>query len=281
MRIVRTIAETRDVVGKARTEGKIVGLVPTMGYFHEGHLTLMRQARRETGLVVVSLFVNPTQFGPAEDFGSYPRDLERDASLAESVGVDLIFSPSLQEMYPERFSSHVGVEGLTEGLCGASRPYHFRGVTTVVAKLFNIVQPDRAYFGTKDYQQFKVIERMVKDLNMRLDIIPIPTVREPDGLAMSSRNTYLNPEERQAALILRKSLDYARELAAAGQADARKLRAKIEEFIGSEPLASIDYVAVVDPETLKPVDEIGDEGVLVALAVRIGRTRLIDNEVVR
>lgn len=278
MRIVHTIAEARDITRKARAEGQTVGLVPTMGYFHEGHLTLMREARKQNDLVVVSLFVNPTQFGPNEDFKSYPRDLDRDASMAESVGVDLIFNPPVDEMYPEGYATSVEVEGITEGLCGASRPHHFKGVTTVVAKLFNIVQPDRAYFGMKDYQQLKVIERMTTDLNMPLEIVEVPTVREPDGLAMSSRNTYLSPEEREAALVLRKSLDHARDLVLGGLTDGHELRAAILEFIEREPLACIDYVEVVDSETLRPVKRI--EGrVLVALAVRIGRTRLIDNEV--
>jgi len=250
-----------------------------MGYFHEGHLTLMREARKETDLVVVSLFVNPTQFGPNEDFKSYPRDLDRDAAMAENVGVDMIFNPSVEEMYPQGYSTYVEVEGITGGLCGASRPGHFRGVTTVVTKLFNIVQPDRAYFGMKDYQQLKVIERMVRDLNMPLEIVSVPTVREPDGLAMSSRNTYLSPQERQAALVLRKALDYAQELVGSGLRDGGDLCARVQEFIGREPLASIDYVAVVDPDSLQPVDRIGDR-VLVALAVRIGKTRLIDNAVI-
>ena len=279
MRIVHTIAETRDIIGKAHADGKTVGLVPTMGYFHEGHLALMREACKQNGFVVVSLFVNPTQFGPNEDFKSYPRDLDRDASMAGSVGVDLIFNPPVEEMYPEGYATSVEVEGITEQLCGASRPHHFKGVTTVVAKLFNIVGPDRAYFGMKDYQQLKVIERMVADLNMAIEIVEVPTVREPDGLAMSSRNTYLSPEEREAALVLRKSLDRARDLVLGGLRDGHELRAKTREFIEREPRASIDYVEVVDSETLRSVERI--EGrVLVALAVRIGRTRLIDNEVI-
>lgn len=278
MEIVHTIAEVRAFVRQARTDGRTVGLVPTMGYFHEGHLALMREARKANDIVVVSLFVNPTQFGPSEDLAAYPRDLDRDAAMAESVGVDMIFNPSVEEMYPEGFATYVEVEGITEGLCGASRPHHFRGVTTVVAKLFNIVRPDRAYFGMKDYQQLKVIERMVKDLNMPLEIVPVPIVRESDGLAMSSRNTYLDPEERKAALVLRRSLDHAHELVRSGLRDGRDLCARIQEFIRREPLAGIDYVAVVDPETLDPVERL-EGGVLVALAVRIGRTRLIDNEV--
>jgi len=250
--------------------------VPTMGCFHEGHLSLMRRAREENGFVVVSLFVNPTQFGPSEDFREYPRDLDCDARLAEEVGVDLIFNPSVEEMYPEGYQTCVEVGKLSEGLCGASRPGHFRGVATVVLKLFNIVRPDRAYFGRKDYQQLKVIERMVRDLNLPVEIVGMPIVREPDGLAMSSRNAYLSPEEREAALALSKSLSYAQGLLGKGIVSGEELRRRVEEFIQRETLARIDYVAVVDPETLDRLAEVKDEAVL-ALAVRIGGTRLIDN----
>lgn len=279
MRILRTILETREAIATARNEGKTVGLVPTMGYFHEGHLSLMRKAREDNDLVVVSLFVNPIQFGPSEDFATYPRDLERDSRLAESVGVDLIFHPDEKEMYGEGYATYVRVERLTEGLCGASRPGHFEGVTTVVLKLLNIVQPDRAYFGRKDYQQLKVVEKMVADLNVPVQIVGLPTVREPDGLAMSSRNSYLTPEERQAALILSKALRYAQELLSEGVASAPELRSRVESFISREPLAQIDYVAVVHPETLEALMEI-DREALVALAVRIGKTRLIDNALI-
>ncbi len=278
MRIVHAIADVRSFIREVRAEGKSVGLVPTMGYFHEGHLTLMREARGSNDIVVVSLFVNPTQFGPNEDFGAYPRDLDRDAAMAAGVGVDLLFNPSVEEIYPDDYGTYVEVEGITECLCGAARPHHFRGVTTVVAKLFNIVQPDRAYFGMKDYQQLKVVQRMANDLNMPLEIVPVRIVREADGLAMSSRNTYLNPDERRAALVLRESLEYARDLFRLGMRDGSELSEKVRRFIAREPLADIDYVAVVDHETLQPVFQIGDR-VLVALAVRIGRTRLIDNEV--
>jgi len=280
MKIIHTISETREFIAQARSDGKSLGLVPTMGYFHEGHLSLMRQARQDNDLVVVSLFVNPTQFGPGEDFRDYPRDLDRDARMAEEVGVDLIFNPSVEEIYPEGYNTYVAVEKLAEGLCGAFRPGHFRGVTTVVLKLFNIVQPDRAYFGRKDYQQLKVIERMVKDLNVPVEVIGMPTVREPDGLAMSSRNMYLDPEERRAALVLSESLSYAQQLLGGGLTSGGELRARVEEFVKGEPLARIDYVAVVDPETLDPMAEVRDRAVL-ALAVRIGRTRLIDNGVIR
>jgi len=275
VKTVRTIAETRDFLHRARAGGKTVGLVPTMGYFHEGHLSLMRRARRDNDVVVVSIFVNPTQFGPDDDLGSYPRDFERDAKTAEQVGVDLIFNPSVEEMYPEACSSYVEVERLTEGLCGASRTGHFRGVATVVLKLFNIIHADRAYFGRKDYQQLKVIERMVRDLNLTVEIVGMPTVREADGLAMSSRNAYLSPEERRAALVLHRALGFGQKLLKEGLASGSRLREEVERLIRREPLASIDYVAVVDTETLEPLDEIEDQAVL-ALAVRIGPARLID-----
>lgn len=278
MLITYTIIETRERVRQARAEGKTIGLVPTMGFFHEGHLSLMRQARKDNDLVVVSLFVNPIQFGPGEDFRDYPRDLERDARMAEDAGVDLTFNPSVEEMYREGHDTYVAVRKLTEGLCGESRPGHFLGVTTVVLKLFNIIQPDRAYFGSKDYQQLKVIERMVRDLDVPVQIVPMPTVREPDGLAMSSRNAYLSPEERRAALILSKSLAYGQELLSRGVTSGEELRLRVEEFIRQEPLAEIDYVAVVDPEELDCLVSIEDKALL-ALAVRIGKTRLIDNAV--
>jgi pantoate--beta-alanine ligase len=281
MNITHTIAETREIICRARAEGKSIGLVPTMGFFHEGHLSLMRQARKDNDLVVVSLFVNPIQFGPSEDFRDYPRDLDRDARVAEEVGVDLIFNPSVEEMYREGHNTYVAVRKLTEGLCGASRPGHFLGVTTVVLKLLNIIQPDRAYFGQKDYQQLKVIERMVRDLDVPVEIVPMPIIREPDGLAMSSRNLYLSPEERRAALVLCKSLAYGQELLNQGVTSGEEeLRRKVEEFIEKEPLADIDYVAVVDPEDLDRLAEIEDKALL-ALAVRIGKTRLIDNKVMR
>lgn len=276
MKTVHTIAEARRFVRHARAGGKTVGLVPTMGYFHEGHLSLMRRARRDNDVVVVSIFVNPTQFGPDDDLGSYPRDFERDAKTAEQVGVDLIFNPSVEEMYPEGCSSYVQVERLTEGLCGASRTGHFRGVATVVLKLFNIIHADQAYFGRKDYQQLKVIERMVRDLNLTVEIVGMPTVREADGLAMSSRNAYLSPEERRAALVLHRALDFGQKLLKEGLSSGGRLREEVERLIRREPLASIDYVAVVDTETLEPLDEIEDQAVL-ALAVRIGPARLIDN----
>ena len=263
-----------------RLQGKSIGLVPTMGYFHEGHLTLMRRAREENDFLVVSLFVNPTQFGPNEDYERYPRDFERDRKQAEKEGVDLLFAPSVEDMYPPEYATYVEVTGtLTSVLCGAKRPGHFRGVTTVVAKLFNIVKPHKAYFGEKDAQQLRVIKRMVRDLNFDVEVISVPTVRESDGLAMSSRNEYLSPEERKAALVLWRSLNLARSLVEAGERSADRIISEMRRLIESEPLARIDYIEIVDSETLEKVDRIEGE-VLVALAVFIGTTRLIDNIVI-
>jgi len=273
MKVLSTIAEFKESRQKIKNP---VGLVPTMGYLHEGHLTLVRRAREKNRTVVVSIFVNPTQFGPREDFVQYPRDPERDLALLEKEKVDLVFTPSVEEMYPEGFCSWVEVEKVTDELEGAIRPGHFRGVTTVVAKLLNIVQPARAYFGQKDAQQAVVIKRMVADLNMNLDIIVVPTEREPDGLAMSSRNTYLSPEERQAALVLWKSLNLAQQLWSQGERKAERVRQQMTVLIQKEPLAKIDYVSIAEPETLEEIVEI-DRAALVSLAVRIGRTRLIDN----
>ena len=278
MKIVATITDMREAVRGARAEGKVVGLVPTMGALHAGHVALMRRARQECGLVVASVFVNPTQFEPKDDLEQYPRDLESDAAKAESAGVDLIFAPSAAEMYPPGFDAWVEVGGLTGILEGASRPGHFRGVTTVVAKLFNIVGPDKAYFGMKDYQQLKVIGKMVSDLDFPVEIVPVQTVREADGLAMSSRNAYLSVEERAAATVLHRALKLAEERIKSGERDPDRLRESVTELIRSEPLASVDYVAVVNPETLEPPVWIDGE-LLVALAVRVGQTRLIDNAI--
>jgi len=251
-----------------------------MGFLHEGHLSLMRRARLACDYVVVSIFVNPTQFGPNEDFARYPRDLARDMQLCETVAVDLIFHPTVAEMYPPNSLTTVRVSGITDTLCGASRPGHFEGVATVVSKLFNIVKPDAAYFGQKDAQQVAVIRRMVQDLNMDLEIVPVATMREPDGLAMSSRNVYLSPEERQGALVLSRSLRMAQEQVAAGERDMAALRAAMQAMIEGEPLAQVDYVAIVDYDTLRPVDRL--EGTaLAALAVKFGKTRLIDNAVLQ
>ncbi len=276
MNVVTNVAEVRRQVRAARREGKGVGLVPTMGYFHDGHLTLMRRARQQCGFVVVSLFVNPLQFGPAEDFGRYPRDLQRDSRLAESTGVDLLFVPAVDEMYPPGFDCHVEPGGVAGVLCGRSRPGHFRGVATVVTKLFNIVQPDLAFFGEKDYQQVVVIRRMVEDLNIPVTVVRVPTVREPDGLAMSSRNVYLSPDERRAALALSRGLRLALDAALSGERDPRVLRDIARDCIAREPLARIDYVEIRHPVTLGDTSDLREGGVL-AVAVYFGRTRLIDN----
>ncbi|HOK52886.1 MAG TPA: pantoate--beta-alanine ligase [Armatimonadota bacterium] len=276
MEVVRTIEALRAAVAAAKSEGKTVGLVPTMGALHQGHLSLIERSKEMDSFTVVSIFVNPTQFGPAEDFTRYPRPFEVDAEKCRKAGVDLIFAPLVEEVYPEGFATYVEVGGVTEMLEGAYRPGHFRGVATVVLKLFTAVEPKRAYFGMKDYQQLKVIQKMVRDLNLNIEIVPVPTFREPDGLAMSSRNAYLNPEERQAALCLYRALNIAREAVDAGERNAETVRQKALDVIQSEPLAKPDYVAVVDPETLMPIERI-DGPVLIALAVRIGNTRLIDN----
>jgi pantoate--beta-alanine ligase len=273
MQVVKTIPDIR--VLRQQVTGS-VGFVPTMGYLHEGHLALVKRARTENSTVFVSIYVNPTQFGPREDFGAYPRDLNRDLDLLRGEGVDVVFVPSDDEMYPPEFSSWVDVEKVTEQLEGASRPRHFRGVSTVVAKLFNIVQPSRAYFGQKDAQQAAVIKRMVADLNMGLEIVVVPTVRESDGLAMSSRNVYLSPEERQAATILFKALTLARQLWQGGEKDAEEIRRQMASLIQKEPLAQIDYVSIADADTLEESGVI-DRPALASLAVRIGKTRLIDN----
>ncbi|HCI59665.1 MAG TPA: pantoate--beta-alanine ligase [Ruminococcus sp.] len=279
MDICYTIKDVRERVNAWKREGLTVGFVPTMGYLHEGHKSLMESARANNDRVVVSVFVNPMQFGPNEDLESYPRDFEKDCALCESVGVDLIFHPEPEEMYADGFCSYVDMNGLTTELCGKSRPIHFRGVQTVVLKLFNIVKPDRAYFGQKDAQQLAVIRRMVKDLNVDTEIVGCPIVREADGLAKSSRNTYLNPDERKAALILSRSLKLGRELIENGETDSNAVIKAITDSINTEPLAKIDYVDVVDFDTITPVDRIG-KSVLVAIAVYIGKTRLIDNFII-
>ena len=253
-----------------------VGLVPTMGYLHEGHLSLVKTARAENPSVIVSIFVNPTQFSPGEDFKRYPRDTERDLARLEAANVDIVFIPTAAEMYSPQFNSWVEVGGITERLEGAARPGHFKGVTTVCAKLFNITRPHRAYFGQKDAQQAAVIKKMVRDLNMNLEISVLPTVREDDGLAKSSRNTYLNPEERRAALVLYQALTLAKKLRAQGETNAFRLRREMTELIRKQMLAAIDYVSIADAETLEELDTVTSPA-LVSLAVRIGTTRLIDN----
>jgi len=259
-----------------RLAGKVLGLVPTMGFFHEGHLELMRVAGRHCDVVIISLFVNPMQFGPREDLAAYPRDLKGDLEKARRAGVDIAFVPTVEQMYPEGFQSRVSVGKLTQHLCGLSRPTHFDGVTTVVAKLFNITKPHVAVFGQKDFQQLTVVSRMVKDLNMDLRIVGVPTYREPDGLAMSSRNTYLNAEERKSALCLKKSLDLARNMVDKGESRCATIKKAIEDTVRSHPYTQIDYVNLCDPVTLEDVDLLDDE-TLLALAVRVGNTRLIDN----
>lgn len=276
MKIVTTVKEVRELVKGWKKEGQSVGFVPTMGYLHEGHGSLISAARKDNDKVVVSIFVNPMQFGPTEDLESYPRDLEKDSAYCESLGADLIFHPEASEMYTDGFSSFVDMSVLTEELCGLSRPVHFRGVCTVVNKLFNIVQPDRAYFGQKDAQQLAVIKHMVEDLNMDVTVIGCPIVREEDGLAKSSRNTYLSPEERKAALVLSKTIFMGQKLVEEGMTDAKKLVALMKENIEKEPLAKIDYVKAVDGLTMQQVDTLKSPG-LVAMAVYIGKTRLIDN----
>ncbi|MBV8085567.1 MAG: pantoate--beta-alanine ligase [Chloroflexi bacterium] len=273
MQVCHTVAEVRKALKAAK---RPLGLVPTMGYLHAGHLALVKRARGENETVAVSIFVNPTQFGPNEDLAEYPRDMKRDLRLLEEEEVDLVFAPEPQEMYPLDFSTYVQVERVTEQLEGASRPGHFRGVATVVAKLFNSIQPDRAYFGQKDAQQLRVIRKMVDDLNMPVDIRAVPIVREKDGLAMSSRNVRLSPPERAAALVLSRALDAARALYDDGAREAQRLRDAMRAELAREPLAKPDYVSVADAETLRELGTI-DRPALVSLAVRVGPVRLIDN----
>lgn len=276
MKIVSTVEQVREEVKKWRQQGLTVGLVPTMGYLHEGHKSLIDKAVAQNDKVVVSVFVNPIQFGPTEDLATYPRDLERDAALCEDAGAALIFHPEKEDMYFDDFCTYIDMDGLTKGLCGKTRPIHFRGVCTVVGKLFNIVHPDRAYFGQKDAQQLAVIRRMVRDLNFDIEIVGCPIVREADGLAMSSRNTYLNEEERKAALVLSQAVRLGEELVEAGEKNAAVIKEKMIAHIEAEPLAKTDYVEIVDAQSLEPVSEIQGE-ILAAMAVYIGKTRLIDN----
>lgn len=279
MQIVKTIDEVRSAVKQWKREGLSVGLVPTMGFLHEGHKSLIERAVKENDRVVVSDFVNPTQFGPNEDLASYPRDLDRDAKLCEDAGAALLFNPEPEEMYYEDRTTSVNMEGLTKELCGKSRPIHFSGVCTVVSKLFHIVTPDRAYFGQKDAQQLAVIKRMVRDLNFDIEIVGCPIIREEDGLAKSSRNTYLSEEERKAAVILNQSLKVGKEMIEKGEKDAAKVKEAIVKNLTTEPLAKIDYVEVVDFHTIEPITTIKGS-VLTAIAVYIGKTRLIDNFIV-
>ena len=274
MQVTKTVEETRKQIKQWKKEGKTIGLVPTMGFLHEGHASLIRKCREQNDIVVVSDFVNPTQFGPNEDLEAYPRDFERDSKLCESLGADLIFAPSPEDMYhdPHAF---VSIDTLSETLCGKTRPIHFKGVCTVVTKLFHIVAPDRAYFGEKDAQQLAIIRKMVKDLNFDIEIVGCPIVREEDGLAKSSRNTYLNDKERQAALCLSRAVKTGKEVIYTG-ADAKEVLNPMKAIIEAEPLARIDYVSMVDALTMQPIEK-ADRDVLVAMAVYIGKTRLIDN----
>ncbi len=274
MQVTKTVEETRKLVKEWKKQGKTIGLVPTMGFLHEGHASLIKRCREENDIVVVSDFVNPTQFGPTEDLEAYPRDFERDSRLCESLGVDLIFNPEPSDMYTDPHA-YVSIDLLSETLCGKTRPIHFKGVCTVVSKLFNIVSPDRAYFGQKDAQQLAIIRKMVQDLNFDITIVGCPIIREEDGLAKSSRNTYLNPEERKAALCLSKAVKKGQEIIKAG-IDAEEVLSAMRDIINAEPLAKIDYVSMVDALNMQPVDK-ADRNVLVAMAVYIGKTRLIDN----
>jgi len=276
MEVIRSVKDMQHISNRLKKEGKSIGFVPTMGYLHEGHLSLVRRGRSENDVVVVSIFVNPIQFGPEEDYTRYPRDEKRDLSLLEGLA-DFVFIPDVKDMYEEGFVTYVDVEKITTHLCGAFRPGHFRGVATVVLKLFNIVKPDRAYFGKKDYQQFRVIERMCRDLNLEVDIVPCETVREKNGLAMSSRNVYLSKEEFEDAGIIYKALSYGKSLIEGGERDSKSVISKIENMIREKPtLKKIDYIAIVDPMTLEDVKTIKGP-VVILFAGYFGTARLIDN----
>ncbi|MEO0083410.1 MAG: pantoate--beta-alanine ligase [candidate division WOR-3 bacterium] len=281
MKVVRSPKAMQKIADVIHRQGKIIGFVPTMGYLHEGHLSLVRIARRKSDYVIVSIFVNPTQFGPHEDFARYPRDFDRDKRLLIKENVDYIFYPTAKSMYPKNYKTYVEVTNLSDVLCGKSRPGHFKGVTTIVAKLFNIVKPDLAVFGQKDAQQAIIIKQMTDDLNFPIKIIIAPTVRESDGLAMSSRNVYLTPAERMQAPILYQSLQHAKKMIENGERDSRKIIAVIRELINYMPDANIDYIAIVDAKTLMPVEQIKKGEILIALAVKFGKARLIDNIMVR
>lgn len=276
MKIITTISEIQNVADQLRHQRKKIGLVPTMGYLHKGHLSLIREAKLLSDVVVMSIFVNPTQFGPNEDFGDYPRDFDRDAELAKSAGCDIIFSPDIDEIYPDNYLTYVAVEKITKVLCGASRPIHFRGVTTIVAKLFIIVKPHVAVFGQKDAQQAIVIKRMTADLNFDIEIIVAPIMREDDGLAMSSRNTYLTPQQRKRAAVLYQSLMEANKMIENGERNAKMIINRMKSMIEQKPEAIIDYIEIVDTTNLEPLTNLKGE-VLIALAVKIGKPRLIDN----
>ena len=275
-RLINDISTMKDIINSLKKEDKTIGFVPTMGYLHEGHISLMNCSKRDNDITVVSIFVNPIQFGENEDFDKYPRDIKRDLEICSNVEVDYLFNPDYKDMYPEDYSTYVEVKNLTDNLCGAFRKGHFRGVTTVVNKLFNIIKPNRAYFGKKDYQQLKVIQKMVKDLNMDIDIVGCPIVREKDGLAMSSRNKYLSPEDRKSALSLSKALFEAKKIFLEGEKEVRVLKNLITDIISSYPNTKIQYIEIVDPENLKS-KKIAEKGDIIAIAVFVGETRLIDN----
>ena len=279
MLTAKTIKQARKIIYGARQKNKTIGFVPTMGALHYGHLSLVRAARKSCDFVVVSIFVNPKQFGPREDFRKYPRALSRDERLLQKEKVDLIFYPSVGEMYPKDFSTYVEEMYLSKPLCGLIRPGHFRGVCTVVAKLFNIIEPDTAYFGQKDYQQACIIKRMVRDLNFAVDVKVLPTIREKDGLAMSSRNAYLNRQERRGALVLFESIEFAKKLIKSGEKDAKKIISKMRKLIFSKKSAKIDYIEIVDIRNLRAINRIGTK-VLIVMAICIGKTKLIDNAIV-
>lgn len=280
MEIIKEIESMQEISERWRRDGHIISCVPTMGFLHQGHVELLRVGREKGDRLIMTLFVNPTQFGPQDDYEIYPRDTEGDLKKASSAGVDAVFMPTVEEMYPEGFQTTVRVEGVTQYLCGKSRPGHFAGVTTVVASLFNITKPHLAIFGEKDYQQLIVIKRMVRDLNMDIEVIGVPTVREIDGLAMSSRNKYLSLEERSSALSLKKGLDLAKTMVAKGEKDTAKITNAVRELILSHPFTDIDYITICDPENLTDI-EIIDGHCLLALAVRVGKARLIDNVIMR
>jgi pantoate--beta-alanine ligase len=280
MEIIRTVNEMKEFSSRSRKAGKTIAFVPTMGFFHEGHLSLMREGRKRGDLLIISLFVNPTQFGPKEDFKNYPRDFERDRKMAEEVGVDILFAPEASDMYPPDHQTIVRVEKVTQNLCGRSRPTHFQGVTTVVLMLFEMVMPHVAIFGEKDYQQLATIQQMVRDLHLSVEVLGMPTVREADGLAMSSRNKYLQPDERKAARSLYRSLQEVKELLQKGERKADRILDEVNGILQSEPLVRIDYVQICDAHTLQDVDRVEGD-VVVALAAYLGKTRLIDNLVFR
>ncbi len=280
MEVIEAVEQMQACSNAFREAGHIVSLVPTMGFLHAGHLELMRVAKERSDRLIISIFVNPTQFGPTEDYSKYPRDSEGDLAKAQDAGVDVVFSPTAQEMYPKDFQTKIFIGKVTQHLCGVSRPGHFEGVCTVVAKLFNLTKPHIAVFGQKDYQQLVVIQRMVWDLNMDLRIVGVPTVREEDGLAMSSRNSYLNRQERESALCLKKSLDLAQQMFKKGERDAKVILEAAESLIKNHSFTNVEYVSLCDPNTLEDIETLGDES-LMALAVRIGNTRLIDNILIR